>query len=69
MNQKELIEKINAIETYDELIEMNKFLRNELLSKGFECFENFHEIYKCEHDKHIDLQKKFNVIPVKFKYY
>lgn len=68
MNQKELIEQINAIETYDELIEMNKFLREQLLTKGFECFENFHEIYQYEHNKCLELQKKFNVSLKKFKY-
>jgi hypothetical protein len=68
MNQHELIEKIDKIETYDEFIEMNKYLREQLLKHGFECFENFHEIYQHEHNKQNELRKKFNIKVSKFSY-
>lgn len=66
MNQKELIDKINKIETYEELIEMNKYLREQIVKSGFDNFENFNEIYKHKKNKENELRIKFNVKVTKF---
>ena len=66
MNQKELIDKIDNIETYQELIEINKLLREQILINGFDYFDNFHEIYQHLINKQNLLRIKFNINLSKF---
>ena len=66
MNKKEIIDKIDKIETYEELKEIMIYLKVQLVNNGLENFEDIKEIIEYQKKKESELRIKFNVKESKF---